>query len=79
LHKLGKEGLDPADVPPFVQLTTRRLDVSADRSRLLSAGKRGASLFDGKEWQLLFDVEQLDCDGFMFGAVKVTTSGRTPI
>jgi hypothetical protein len=60
LYTLGKEGPEPADVPPFVQLTTRRLDVSADRSRLLSVGKRGASLFDGKEWQLLFDVEQLD-------------------
>jgi photosystem II stability/assembly factor-like uncharacterized protein len=60
LYNLGKEGLEPADVPPSVQLTTRRLDVSADRSLMLSAGKRGASLFDGKQWQLLFDVEQLD-------------------
>lgn len=60
LYTVGKDGPEPADVPPVVQLTTRRLDVSADRSRLLSVGKRGASLFDGKEWQLLFDVEQLD-------------------
>jgi hypothetical protein len=60
LWRKRAEGLEPADLPPFVQLTTRRLDVSADRSPMLSAGKRGASLFDGKQWQLLFDVEQLD-------------------
>lgn len=60
LYTLEKDGLQPAAVPDFVQLTTRRLDVSADRSQMLSAGKRGASLFDGKQWQLLFDTEQLD-------------------
>lgn len=59
LYTLEKDTIEPAQVPDFVQLTTRRLDVSADRSLLLSAGKNGASLFDGKQWQLLFNVNEL--------------------
>jgi hypothetical protein len=59
LYTLENDGLQPAAVADSVQLTTRRLDVSADRSLLLSAGKHGASLFDGKQWQLLFSATEL--------------------
>jgi hypothetical protein len=54
LFDLGNKGFEPAQVPNDTQLTARRLDVSPDGTRLLSAGNHGASVFDGKEWQLLF-------------------------
>ena len=59
LYTLEKETIQPAAVPDYVQLTARRLDVSEDRSLLLSAGKHGASQFDGKQWQLLFSATEL--------------------
>lgn len=58
LYTLDSKGLALADVPSDAQLTTRRLNVSPDGKRLLSAGNHGASVFDGNEWQLLFsDLE----------------------
>lgn len=54
LYTLGKRGLSTEGVPPFTQLTTRRLNVSADGSQMISAGNHGASLHDGKEWRVLF-------------------------
>lgn len=59
LYTLEKDGLKTAEVDDFVQLTTRRLNVSADGSLLLSSGKHGASQFDGKQWQLLFSATEL--------------------
>lgn len=54
LYTLGKRGLSTERIPPFTQLTMRRLNVSADRSPMISAGNHGASLHDGKEWRVLF-------------------------
>ena len=60
LFDLGDKGFEPAQVPADTQLTARRLDVSPDGTRLLSAGNHGASVFDGKEWQLLFSDLDMD-------------------
>lgn len=54
LETLTDNGPAPADVDPQIHRSARRLNLSEDKSRLLSAGQHGASLFDGKEWQLLF-------------------------
>lgn len=56
LYVLGQRGLKLAEVDSDVQLTARRLDVSPDGSRLLSCGNHGASVFDGRTWQLLFSA-----------------------
>lgn len=55
LEILGPNGPQQADVAPAVHRTARRLNLSADGTLLLSAGQHGASLFDGKEWQVLFN------------------------
>ena len=60
LYSLGKRGLSTEGIPPFTQLTTRRLQVSADGTQMISAGNHGASLHDGKEWKVLFSGIEID-------------------
>lgn len=60
LYTLHANGLARADTPSDARLTARRLSVSPDGKHLLSAGNHGASVFDGKEWQLLFSDLELD-------------------
>lgn len=43
-----------AHVPADVFLASGRVDVSPDGKYLLTAGPRGAALFDGKRWDVLF-------------------------
>jgi predicted DNA-binding WGR domain protein len=42
-------------MPASSAVHAHRLDVSPDGTRMLVAGGKGASLFDGKAWQVLFD------------------------
>ncbi|UXH80645.1 hypothetical protein [Roseateles amylovorans] len=44
-------------MPVRCALHAHRLDVSPDGGRLLVAGMSGASLYDGRQWHLLFDGE----------------------
>ena len=50
------EGMQVAPTPGYVQATTARISVSEDGTRLLTAGNRGASVFDGTVWELLVDT-----------------------
>ncbi|NML22348.1 hypothetical protein HHL16_15805 [Pseudoflavitalea sp. G-6-1-2] len=60
LYTLEGNVILPADVDPSVQLTTGKLSLSSDNSQLLSAGKHGASLFDGTSWQVLFNALEIN-------------------
>lgn len=60
LYTLEGNKILPAEVEPSVQLTTGKLSLSADSSLMLSAGKHGASLFDGTNWQILFNALELN-------------------
>ena len=60
LEQLDGDTPRPAGVPPEVQLTTRHLSCAADGSLLLSAGQHGASLYNGTEWQVLFNTREFE-------------------
>ena len=54
LWTLEGDKLVRAQVPADVQLTSGVIDISPDGKHMLTAGPDGASLFDGKNWQVLF-------------------------
>lgn len=54
LWTLEGDKLVRAQVPADVQLTSGAIDISPDGKHMLTAGPDGASLFDGKNWQVLF-------------------------
>jgi hypothetical protein len=60
LWELKKDQLLRADVPADVQLTSGAIDISPDGKYMLTAGPDGASLFDGKKWQVLFSRHDLE-------------------
>ncbi len=60
LWELKKDQLVRADVPADVQLTSGAIDISPDGKYMLTAGPDGASLFDGKKWQVLFSRHDLE-------------------
>ena len=60
LWELKGDKIIRAEVPDQVQVCSGSLDVSADGNHLLTAGQNGASLFDGKNWQILFDRAELE-------------------
>lgn len=45
-----------AHLPSEVRLATGRIDLSTDGRLLLTAGRGGAAVFDGRTWRLLFDA-----------------------
>jgi hypothetical protein len=60
LWELKGKKLIRAEVPAEVQLSSGALDVSPDGQQLLTAGPNGASIFDGKTWQVLFNRNDLE-------------------
>jgi hypothetical protein len=42
-----------------IAMSSGRIDISPDGSLMLTAGPMGASLYDGKKWQLLFNSNLL--------------------
>jgi hypothetical protein len=61
LWQLDEKGkLVRARVPADVLLNSGAMDVSIDGRHLLTAGPDGASLFDGRDWQVLFSRHDLE-------------------
>ncbi len=56
LSVITPDGMTVALTPDYVQATTGHISVSEDGTKMLAAGNRGASVFDGQEWQLLIDT-----------------------
>lgn len=54
LNRLEGTRLVGAGAPAAVSPGIHRLDVAPDRSRLVAAGRWGATQFDGARWQVLF-------------------------
>ena len=56
----GKE-IATAETPVGIQLCAGScIDISYEKDRLLTAGQHGACLFDGKNWEILFDRSELE-------------------
>ncbi len=47
-----------ADIPSEIFLVSGRIDISPDGRYMLTAGSRGAALFDGTRWELLFSSHE---------------------
>lgn len=52
--------LERAKVPAEVQLSAGAIDIAPDGKLMLTAGPDGASLFDGKAWQVLFNRQDFE-------------------
>ncbi|MCN8028964.1 hypothetical protein MLL15_16430 [Escherichia coli] len=42
-------------VPPEVAVLSKRIDVSPDGTVMMVCGSRGAAIYDGNAWNVLFD------------------------
>jgi hypothetical protein len=60
LWELRGSELIRANIPADAQLTAGAIDISPDGQHMLTAGPDGASLFDGKTWQVLFSRHDLE-------------------
>ncbi|QDQ27522.1 hypothetical protein FNU76_14795 [Chitinimonas arctica] len=49
-----------APVPADVQLVSGAIDISPDKTLMLTAGPDGAALFDGTKWEVLFSRHDLE-------------------
>jgi hypothetical protein len=60
LWELDGKKLSRSKAPADVLLTSGAIDISPDGQHMLTAGPDGASLYDGKEWQVLFSRHDLE-------------------
>ena len=60
LWTLEGDKVERAKVPAEVQLSAGAIDISPDGQLMLTAGPDGASLYDGKSWQVLFHRDDFE-------------------
>lgn len=47
-------------IPPEVAVLSKRIDVSPDGTVMMVCGSRGAAIYDGNEWNVLFDAMEFE-------------------